>query len=94
MVDRDDQVKWYLDPKTATSFCAQLENNHHEIRQWLLDVTQDTVVISGRGSLPRRGTTDHPTLSIYDHVYRDQYRFYFKSDQDAMLFKLAWGGTL
>jgi hypothetical protein len=93
IVDRQDQVDWYLDPKSI-SFYIQIRDNKREIREWLAEMTSDVVVICGQGKLPRRGTTDHPTLSIYEHIYRDQYRLYFANDQDAMAFKIAWGGSL
>lgn len=94
MVDREDQVKWFLDPKTATTFIAQLDNNHFEVRQWLINGTQDVVVISAQGVMPRIGTSDHAYHSLLHCVQRDQYKFYFKSEDDAMLFKLAWGGSI
>lgn len=93
IVDREDQVKWYLSP-LALSFYIQIRDNHREIRDWLADMTTNRVVISAQGKLPRRGTEDHPTLSIYEHVYKDRYRVYFEDERDAMLFKLTWGGDL
>lgn len=93
IVDRESDVKWYLD-KEAISFYISLKDNHKELRDWLEEMTVDRVVISGQGKLPRKGTTDHPTLSIYEMIYRDQYRVYFENEKDAMLFKLTWGGDL
>lgn len=93
LVDREDQIDWYLDPKSI-SFYIQIKDNKREIREWLEEMTDDVVVISGQGKLPRKGTTDHPTLSIYEQVYQNRYRVYFANEKDAMAFKLAWGGDL
>jgi hypothetical protein len=91
IVDRVDQVRWYLDPKTCTSFCLQLKDNHHEIRSWLEQMTKDVVVISGQGIMPRMGVNDHPN-NVYQSLSREQFKLYFASEDDAMLFKLTWGG--
>lgn len=91
IVDREDQVKWYVDD-TALSFYVHVKSDHHKLRDWLAEMTDDRVVISGQGKLPRRGTTDHPTLSIYEQIYQERYRIYFQGERDAMVFKLAWGG--
>lgn len=91
IVDREALVEWYLDP-ASISFYVNLRDNKREVREWLEEMTDGIVVISGQGKLPRRGTTDHPTLSIYEHIYRDQYRVYFENERDAMVFKLVWGG--
>ena len=90
IVDRENQVKWFVDVDTY-SFYIQIRDNHREIRDWLSEMTTGRVVISGQGKLPRRGTTDHPTLSIYENIYQDQYRIYFANEKDAMLFKLTHG---
>jgi hypothetical protein len=91
IVDRVDQVKWYVDESQATTFTLQLEDNHKAIREWLELMTQDIVVISGQGVMPRVGTADHPT-NVYAAIQRNQYRLYFANPDDAMLFKLRWGG--
>jgi len=95
IVDREDQVKWYLDIKGATSFHIQMkEDNHHDLRDWLERMTQESVVISGQGVMPRIGTEDHPYHSLLNSIQRNQYKVYFQSDQDAAAFKLVWGGSL
>lgn len=91
IVDRVDQVKWYIDENTSITFCLQMKDNHREIRQWLEDMTKEAVVISGQGVMPRVGTEDHPT-NVYRAIQRDQFKLYFESEDDAMLFKLRWGG--
>lgn len=94
IVDREDQVKWYLDPKSSHSFCLQLDKNHHELRQWLLKMCQGVAVVSGKGTLPMPGGVDHPTRSIFENIQRDQWKVYFENEADAIAFKLAWGGSL
>lgn len=91
IVDREDQVVWYLDPKSI-SFYLNLRDNKREVREWLEEMTDDIVVISGQGKMPRCGTQDHPN-NVYQSIQRDQFRVYFENEKDAMLFKLAWGGT-
>lgn len=91
IVDRVDQVRWYVDEKTATHFCLQMDKNHREIREWLEEMTQDVVVISGQGVMPRMGVNDHPN-NVYQSMAREQFKLYFANDDDAMLFKLTWGG--
>lgn len=92
IVDREDQVVWYVDPK-ATSFYVNLKDNKREVREWLEEMTNDVVIISGQGKMPRPGSSDHPSHSVYQHIQRDQFRVFFADEQDAMMFKLAWGGT-
>jgi len=94
IVDREDQVKWFLDVTQVTSFCIQLKDNHHTLRHWLETMAQDVVVISGQGVMPRVGTEDHPYHSLLKSIQRDQFKVYFQSEQDALAFKLAWGGSL
>ena len=90
IVDRTDQVRWYVDPEWQT-FCLQLDKNHREIRQWLEENTAEIVVISGQGVMPRMGVDDHPN-NVYTSMSREQFKLYFASDNDALLFKLTWGG--
>jgi len=92
IVDRVDQVRWYVDEKTAVSFCLQLKDNHRIIRTWLEEMTKDIVVISGQGVMPRMGVNDHPN-NVYQSLSRDQFKLYFADADDAMLFKLTWGGS-
>lgn len=94
MVDRCDQVKWFLDDKLAETFCVQLKDNHHYLYRWLRQMTTGAVVISARGVMPRVGTDDHAYHSLLTHVQKDQYKVYFASPQDAMTFKVAWGGSI
>ena len=94
IVDRIDQVKWFLDETTSVSFHLQMQENHRVIREWLEANTTDVVVISAQGVMPRVGTTDHAYHSLLHYVQRDQYKLYFNSEDDAVLFKLTWGGTI
>jgi hypothetical protein len=94
IVDRTDQVKWYLDPVFSTNFCVQLKDNHRYLRNWLRSMTQGTVVISCQGVMPRIGTNDHAYHTLLQSVQKDQYKVYFEDEQDAATFKLAWGGSL
>jgi hypothetical protein len=91
IVDRVDQVKWYIDEETAMTFCLQMDKNHRVIRNWLMEMTSNTVVISGQGVMPRMGSSDHPN-NVYQSISRDQFKLYFADADDAMLFKLTWGG--
>lgn len=91
IVDRADQVKWYVDETTATTFCLQLEDNHRAIREWLVEMTCDVVVISGQGMMPRPGVGDHPNM-VYSSIWRNQFKLFFANPDDAMVFKLRWGG--
>lgn len=93
-VDREDQVKWFLDPETALSFCIQLDNNHRDLRTWLRSMTVGAVVVSAQGVMPRVGTSDHPYHGLLCHVQKNQFKVYFENEQDALAFKLAWGGSL
>jgi hypothetical protein len=90
IVDRDDQVCWYVDPEVQ-NFTVQIQENHAEIRRWLINMTKDVVVISGQGKMPRPGTSDHVGDSLFYHVRRHQYRIWFSDADDAMLFKLTYG---
>ena len=90
IVDRVDQVEWYLDT-TSTAFCLQLDNNKATIREWLESHTKGIVVISGQGNIPQPGMNLHFT-SMYEHIRKNQYKLYFGDDDDAVLFKLTWGG--
>lgn len=95
LVDREDQVKWYLqDPAEASIFCVQLKDNHYTIRNWIECMTQYPVVISAQGRMPRIGTSDHAYHGLLEYVQKDQYKIYFEDENDAMKFKLAWGGCL
>lgn len=91
IVDREDQIAWYVDPD-AVSFNLALKDNKREVREWLEDMTIDAVVISGQGKMPRCGSDDHPT-NMFQSIQRHQFRVYFADERDAMLFKLTWGGT-
>lgn len=91
IVDREDQVAWYVDPKTV-SFNLDLQYNKREVREWLEAMTTNIVVISGQGKMPRCGTGDHPN-NVFQSIQRHQFRVYFANEQEAMLFKLTWGGT-
>ena len=92
IIDRTDQVDWYVDPKVI-SFYVDLKDNKREVREWLEEMTTDTVVICGQGHMPRPGTTDNVAFTVFHHLNRHQYRVYFADEKDAMLFKLAWGGS-
>jgi hypothetical protein len=91
IVDREDQVKWYVDP-LATSFHIDIKSDHKGLRDWLADMTTGVVVISGQGKMPKPGTNDNVTQSLFYQMNQNRYRLYFADDQDAMLFKLTWGG--
>ena len=88
-MDREDQVVWYL-PTDSFYFMIQISDNHQEIREWLSEMTTGTVVVSGCGKIPRSG--DHPSHCVYEHIQRNQFKIYFQHEQDAVAFKLAWGG--
>jgi hypothetical protein len=91
IVDREDQVAWYVD-SNCISFCLNLQDKKKEVREWLEQMTNDVVVISGQGKMPRCGTQDHPT-NMFSSIQRHQFRVYFADEQDAMVFKLRWGGA-
>jgi hypothetical protein len=90
LVDRQDQVLWYLDAQ-GPKHQIVVRDNHREIREWLETMTQGVVVISGQGVMPRLGSTDHPS-NVYDMMNRKVYMVHFDNLQDSMAFKLAWGG--
>jgi len=94
IVDREDQVRWFLDVDQATQICIKMPSRHHELREWLMKMTQETVVISGQGTMPRWGTTDHPSHGVYYQMQLDQWKIYFAGEQDVVAFKLAWGGVI
>lgn len=92
IVDREDQVSWYLDPKSV-SFCLNLKDNRLQVRTWLVESTKGVVVISGQGILPRPGLGEDAG-NIFQSIQRNQFKIYFSDDDDALLFKLTWGGCL
>lgn len=91
ILDREDQVKWYADSSWA-SFIVKMEDDHRTVREWLEEMCQGIVVISGEGRLPPSGGMYHPTEMIFENIRRHQYRIYFELDSDAVLFKLSWKG--
>lgn len=94
IVDREDQVRWYVNKDEAANYCVQLDGNHKYLRDWLVEMTKGHVVVSGQGTMPRSGTTDHPSHNVYAMIQRNQYKVWFEDEQDAVAFKLAWGGSL
>jgi hypothetical protein len=94
IVDRVDQVTWYV-PKEATKFTIKVEpTNKIAIRKWLEEMSTDDVVISGQGVMPRCGTGDHAYATLYREIQQKQFAVHFASDADAMAFKLTWGGDV
>lgn len=93
IVDREDQLIWYADPDW-THFQIKVERDHRAIREWLETMTTGQVVICGCGKIHQPNGIQDLTWKIFDSIQRKVYRVYFENSDDAMTFKLTWGGDL
>jgi hypothetical protein len=93
IVDRTDQLEWYIDSDWF-SLDIKVDKDKRLIREWLEEMAIGKVVIFGRGTVPQPNGIEDRTWQIFDSVRQGVYRVYFEKTEDAMTFKLRWGGDV
>lgn len=90
LIDREDQLVWLVDPHWSY-FCLNVERNHRQIMKWLEECTSHRVVICGGGKIPAKYDVIRAE-GLFGKIADNVYKIYFEDDDEAMLFKLTWGG--
>ena len=68
-----------------------VEHNKRIIMKWLEDNTVHRVVISGGGKIPAKYDLVK-SEGLFGKVADNVYKIYFENNDEAVLFKLTWGG--
>jgi hypothetical protein len=89
LVDREDQLRWYVDD-SYMAFDIQLDKNHKELMDWILECTTDKVIIFSGGVIPEPNSR-FSFYELFGKIRSSKYVVYFETASDATIFKLKWG---
>lgn len=89
-VNREDEARW-LDSPAMTGIYLEGNYQRREVYEWLRESTQGEIVIFSVGHMKiRTDLPDHPQR--WGHFEATRHVFKFSRRDDAMHFKLTWGG--